>query len=200
MSSIPPESRREEPVVAWKRAQVLVRADLPDVRFAGTVRTDVTYRADDVFRCDRGHRRLDPACSCGFYALADRWAVPASVVTTAVLEVELEGRVVRHRACLRAERQLVRSVTFDGWCSYCTGEASVVAGVRSSWPQLPAPWLRTVPVCASHRPLFPVAVTPRQLARMTGADVGWDRSSESRASRSLRRVYRTAGRVSRRLA
>ncbi len=175
---------------------MLLRADLPDVRFAGTVRTDATYRADDVFRCDRGHRRLEPTCSCGFYALPDRWAVPASVVTTAVLEVELEGRVVRHRGCLRAERQRVRSVTFDGWCSYCTAVATVVAGVQSSWPQLPVPWLRAVPVCAAHRRLFPVAVTPRQLARATGADVGWDRSSESRASRSLRRVYRAGGRVS----
>ncbi len=199
MTSIPPASRREEPVVAWKRAQVLLRADVPDVRFAGTVRTDLTYRPDDVFQCDRGHRRLEPACSCGFYALPDRWAVPPSVVTTAVLRVELEGRVVRHRACLRAERQRIRSVTFEGWCSYCTAMATSLAGVRSSWPQLPAPWLRAVPVCASHRRLYPVAVTPSQLAGITGADVAWDRTSESRASRSLRRVYRAAGRVSGRL-
>ena len=118
-------------MLAWKRAQVLVRADTPEVRFAGTVRSDLPYRADDVFRCRRGHRRLDPTCSCGFYALPDRLALPDSVVTTAVLQVELEGRVVRHRACLRAERQRVRLVILDGWCSYCTDRAIVVAGVRS---------------------------------------------------------------------
>lgn len=185
--------------MAWKRAQVLLHADRPEVRFAGTVRTDVLYRADDVFRCHRGHRRLEPDCSCGFYALPDRREVPASVMTTAVLEVELEGRVVRHRACLRAERQRVRLVTFDGWCSYCTGVAAVLAGVRSWWPELPAPWLRAVPVCARHRRLFPVVVTDGQLALATRAEVGWDRASESRASRSLRRVYRTAGGASRRL-
>jgi hypothetical protein len=178
--------------MAWKRGQVLLRPDSPDVRFAGTVRSDLPYRADDVFRCQRGHRRMEPDCSCGFYALADPWSLPPSVVTTAVLRVELEGRVVRHRACLRAERQRVRAVTFDGWCSYCTGRAVVVAGVRSPWGQIPAPWLRAVPVCASHRRLFDVVAAPEQLARATGADVRWDTDSESRASRSLRRLYRAA--------
>lgn len=185
-------------MVAWKRAQVLLRPGRPDVRFAGTVRTAELYRPDDVFRCHRGHRRLEPECSCGFYALPDRLALPASVMTTAVLQVELEGRVVRHRACLRAERQRVRAITFDGWCSYCTGVAAVVAGVRSSWPELPDPWLRAVPVCDRHRRLFPVVATGGRLARATGAQVDWDRASESRASRSLRRVYR-AGRGASRL-
>lgn len=176
--------------MAWKRAQVLLRADSPDVRFAGTVRSRVPYRADDVFQCDRGHRRLDPTCSCGFYALPSAEAVPESVVTTAVLEVELEGLVVRHRSCLRAERQRVRVVTFNGWCSYCTGRATVVAGVPSLWAELPQPWLRAVPVCAQHRRLFTVVASQRQLALATGAEVRWDRDGESRVSRSLRRVYR----------
>ncbi|HEX2192004.1 MAG TPA: hypothetical protein VHH09_02335 [Acidimicrobiales bacterium] len=185
--------------MAWKRAQVLLRPDSADVRFAGTVRADLPYRADDVFHCQRGHRRVDPACSCGFYALPDRLALPASVMTTAVLEVELEGRVVRHRTCLRAERQRVSLVTFEGWCAYCTGEASVLAGVRSSWPALPDPWLRAVPVCTRHRRLFPLTVTQGQLALATGARVTWDRASESRASRSLRRLYPAAGGAVRRL-
>ena len=185
-------------MVAWKRAQVLLRPDSPEVRFAGTVRTDLPYRADDVFHCRLGHRRLDPECSCGFYALPDRLAVPHSVLTTAVVEVELEGRVVQHRACLRAERQRVRLITFDGWCSYCTGVAAAVAGVQSSWPELPPPWLRAVPVCDPHRGLFPLVATGDALALATGAPVAWDRASESRASRSLRRVYRTASGVPRR--
>jgi hypothetical protein len=188
----PSAPTRDEPVIAWKRGQVLLRPDSPEVRFAGTVRSDLPYRADDVFRCQRGHRRMEPECSCGFYALADPWSLPHSVVTTAVLRVELEGRVVRHRACLRAERQRVRSVTFDGWCSYCTGTAVVVAGVRSPWGQIPAPWLRAVPVCGAHRKLFDVVADARQLAVATGADVRWDTDSESRASRSLRRLYRAA--------
>ena len=192
MSPGPLVSPRDEPVLAWKRAQVLLRPDSSEVRFAGTVRADLPYRPDDVFRCDRGHRRLDPDCSCGFYALPGRADIPPSVVTTAVLEVELEGLVVRHRSCLRAERQRVRTVTFDGWCSYCTGRATGLAGVRSLWGELPVPWLRAVPVCASHARLFSVVTTVAQLAAATGADVRWDRGSESRASRSLRRLYRSA--------
>ena len=185
----PPGVARDEPIVAWKRAQVLLRPDEPEVRFAGTVRSDHPYRADDVFACDRGHRRLEPACSCGFYALADRLSLPDSVVKTAVLEVELEGRVVRHRSCLRAERQRVRVVTLDGWCSYCTAPAAVLAGVRSMWADLPEPWLRAVPVCSTHRRLFAVVLTDGDLARATEAEVRWDREPESRASRSLRRLY-----------
>lgn len=188
----PPASTRDEPVIAWKRAQVLLRPDSPEIRFAGTVRADLPYRPDDVFSCQRGHRRLDPECSCGFYALGDPWSLPQSVVTTAVLRVELEGRVVRHRSCLRAERQRVRAITFEGWCAYCTGEAVVVAGVRSLWGAIPAPWLRAVPVCRSHRLLFEVVADGPRLAQATGADVSWDKDSESRASRSLQRLYRAA--------
>ena len=180
---------REEPVLAWKRAQVLLRADTSEVRFAGTVRSDLPYRGDDVFRCERGHRRLDPACSCGFYAVAERQELRQSVMATAVLRVALEGRVVRHRACLRAERQRVRLVVLNGWCSYCIVVATALAGVRSSWPELPPPWLRAVPVCGRHLGLYPVTMTDRQLAAATGAKVEWDRAGESRASRSLRRVY-----------
>lgn len=189
MTPAPPNLRRDEPVVAWKRAQVLLRPDRREVRFGGTVRADRPYRADDVFACDRGHRRLEPDCSCGFYALGERCALPESVVKTAVLEVELEGRIVRHRSCLRAERQRVRVVTLDGWCSYCTAAATVVAGVRSLWAELPDPWLRAVPVCPQHRRLFPVVATADALAQATEADVRWERAPESRASQSLRRLY-----------
>jgi hypothetical protein len=190
LTEVPPPSGHDQPLLAWKRAQVLLRSDCLEVRFAGTVRSEFPYRADDVFRCQRGHRRLEPACSCGFYALAERRRLPDSVVTTAVLEVELEGRVVRHRSCLRAERQRVRGVIFDGWCSYCIRRAVVLAGVRALWPPLPSPWLRAVPVCQAHQRLFPVLATVDQVALATGAEVSWDTASESRASRSLRRASR----------
>lgn len=174
-------------MVAWKRAQVLLNPGGPDVRFAGTVRADLPYRADDVFRCDRGHRRLEPECSCGFYAVERAGDLRPSVVATALVEVELEGLVVRHRHCLRAERQRVRAVTFDGWCSFCVRPAEVLAGVRSLWADLPAPWLRAVPACAAHRRLFAVATSLGGVARATGAEVRWERTTESRAARSLRR-------------
>lgn len=181
--------RLSDPVVAWKRAQVLLHPQSDDVRFAGPVHSGVAYRHDDVFRCDRGHRRVEPDCSCGFYAVADPGALPPSVVVTALVRVELDGRVVRHRECLRGERQRVRQVTFDGWCSFCIEPAVAVAGVRSLWNDLPAPWLRGVPVCRAHRRLFAVAATPHALAVATSAQVGWDRTAESRAARSLRRQH-----------
>ncbi len=182
----------DEPIVAWKRAQVLLRPDGSEVRFAGTVRSEHPYRADDVFRCPRGHRRLEPLCSCGFYAFGEPHALPHSVVRTAVVEVDMEGLIVLHRTYLRAERQRIRVITFEGWCSYCTGVAAVVAGVRPTWAQLPEPWLRGVPVCVEHQRLFEVVTTDEDLAQATEAEVRWDRASESHASRSLRRLYHAA--------
>lgn len=62
-------------------------------------------------------------------------------------------------------------------------------GARRS---LPPPWLRAVPACPTHRRLFQVVATDRDLALATGAEVRWDREGESRASRSLGRLYRAA--------
>lgn len=177
--------------MAYKRAQVLLH---PDGRaaFAGAVRSDIRYGADAVFVCPRGHRRVEPSCSCGFYAIERRADLPASVVTTAVLEVALEGRVVRHRACLRAERQLVRRVTFDGWCSFCVAPAACVAGITSTWDDVAPPWQRARPVCARHAALFGLVLGLPDVAAATGADVAFDASGVSRAALSQRRQYRAA--------
>ena len=184
---------RLDPVRAWKRAQVLLHPAWRELRFAGPVHHSHPYRPDDVFRCARGHRRVEPDCSCGFYAVPDAGELPPSIVVTALLEVELEGRVVVHRECLRGERQRVRTVTFDGWCAFCVHEAQVLAGVRPAWRELPPPWLRAVPVCGGHRPQFGVQVTPVTASLLTGVTVRWDRSAESRAARSLRRLYDARG-------
>lgn len=162
------------------------------MRFAGAVRSDITYRADDVFVCPRGHRRLEPSCSCGFYAIERLADLPASVVTTAVLEVAFEGRVVRHRDCLRAERQRVRRVTFDGWCSFCVAPAASLAGIPPAWGELVEPWRRARPVCSAHARLYPLVAGLPDVALATGADVTFQCSGESRAARSLRRQYRAA--------
>jgi hypothetical protein len=44
-------------------------------------------------------------------------------------------------------------------------------------------------VCNSHRHQFPVATTPTTMTIVTGTPVGFDRTTESRAARSLRRLY-----------
>lgn len=190
-SSGPEDPVRADALIAYKRAQVLLHPD-GAVRFAGAVRSDITYRADDVFVCPRGHRRLEPSCSCGFYGLERLADLPPSVVTTAVLEVVFEGRVVRHRECLRAERQRVRRVTFDGWCSFCVAPAACLAGIASAWGELVEPWRRARPVCAAHARLYPLVAGLPDVALATGAHIGFQCSGESRAARSLRRQYRAA--------
>jgi hypothetical protein len=161
-----------------------------DVRFAGPVQQRLPYRSDDIFVCPKGHRRVVPSCACGFYAVADARDLRPSVVSTAVLEVTLEGRVVRHRDCMRGERQRVRRVTFDGWCSFCTAPAVLLAAIPSVWHELPEPWQRAVPVCSQHANLYEHVVTPSSIATSTEADVVLDRTHESRAAQSLRRQYR----------
>jgi hypothetical protein len=158
-----------------------------DVRFAGPVRSALTYRADDIFVCPRGHRRLEPLCSCGFYAVSTREELQLSVVTTAVLEVALEGRFVRHPSCVRAERQRVRRVIFDGWCTYCIAPAAAIAGITAAWHQFPEPWRRAVPVCMRHAGMYDRVTTLEGIGAVVEADVSFDRTSESRVARSLRR-------------
>src|SRR3954447_5082786 len=184
-----PKPGSADVVVAYKRAQVLIAADT-NVRFAGPVRSALTYRADDIFVCPRGHRRIEPLCSCGFYAVTRREALQPSVVTTAVLEVALEGRFVRHPSCVRAERQRVRQVIFDGWCTYCIAPAASIAGIRPAWHEFPEPWRRAVPVCAHHAAMYPLVTTLSALAGAVEADVSFDCTSESRVARSLRRERR----------
>ena len=161
-----------------------------DVRFAGPVWSALTYRADDIFVCPRGHRRLEPLCSCGFYAVTRREALHPSVVTTAVLEVALEGRFVRHPTCVRAERQRVRHVIFDGWCTYCIAPAGAIAGIRPVGVEFPQPWRRAVPVCEAHAAMYELVMTLSELATSIEAGVSFDRTSESRVARSLRRERR----------
>jgi hypothetical protein len=190
----PPVRHTEDPVVGWKRAQLLVHPEPPhELRFAGPAEPAHVYRADDVFRCRRGHRRVEVDCTCGFYAVDDRSALRPSVVRTVLLQVELEGRVVRHPQCVRGERQRVRAVSADGWCAFCVHPAEAVAGVRPLFGHLPGDWHYAVPVCARDRALFEVVLSCEEVTAMLAADgvaLAWDRERESAAARSLRRMGR----------
>lgn len=187
----PPTRSTDQLVLGYKRARLLIHPDAPhEVRFAGPVEAGHSYRADDVFVCARGHRRLEPACGCGFYAVGHPAELRPSVVRTVVLRVELEGRVVRHPECLRGERQRVRDVVLDGWCGFCVRASVAVAGVRACYTGVPEPWLEGVPVCERDAGLFPVVLDAADVAAATEADVLWDRGGESAAARSLRRLTR----------
>lgn len=179
------------PIIGWKRAQLLLHPDPPhEMRFAGPVEAAKPYRADDVFSCRRGHHRLEVDCTCGFYAVLDRSRLRPSVSRTALLEVELQGRVVRHPECVRGERQLVQRVIIDGWCGFCIRPAAALAGVAALFGQLPPPWLHAVPVCESDRDLFSLSIPVSELAERIGTVVEWDLAGESQAATSLRRLSR----------
>jgi hypothetical protein len=181
----------DRPIIGWKRAQLLLHPDPPhELRFAGPVEAANPYRADDVFSCRRGHHRLAVDCTCGFYAVLDRSLLRPSVTRTVLLEVELQGRVVRHPHCVRGERQLVRRVTIDGWCGFCVRPAAAVAGVAPLFGQPPPPWLYAVPVCASDQQLFSLTMPVSELADRIGTVVDRDLAGESQAAMSLRRLSR----------
>ncbi len=196
MTGSPPSPADPDAVRGWKRAQLVLAPGPPvELRFAGPVEAGHPYRADDVFRCHKGHRRVELACTCGFYAVADPAELKASVVRTALLEVSLEGRVVRHRDCVRGERQRVRRITVDGWCAFCVRPAVGLAAIPPLFGELPAPWHRAVPVCDGER--TPVVVRAAEVVdalrgegRSGAVEVVWDRSQESPTAASLRRLTR----------
>jgi hypothetical protein len=194
-----PVRHTDQPVAGWKRAQLLVHPDPPyELRFAGPAEPAHVYRADDVFVCRRGHRRVELDCTCGFYAVEDASTLRPSVVRTVLLEVELEGRVVRHPGCLRAERQRVRRVAVDGWCAFCVHPAVAVAGVRPLFAHLPEPWCDAFPVCTRDRDLFAVTLSCDEVTEALaaeGAAVLWDRARESAAALSHRRMGRYRSRT-----
>jgi hypothetical protein len=178
-------------VIGWKRAQVVLHSAAPhDVRFAGPVVSQWPYRPDDVFHCRRGHRRLEPSCTCGFYAVADPSRLGPHAVRTALLRVALEGRVVRHPGCWRGERQRVLGVTLSGWCELCVRPAVGLAGTPPLFGVLPAPWLRALPVCEQDGRLFDVVVGRDRLEGELGVPVLWDVEAESPVVASLRRLNR----------
>src|SRR4030095_5799740 len=125
-----------------------------------------------------------------FYAVPDPTHLSPSVVTTARLRVVLGGRIIRHTECLRAERQHVTHLAFDGWCTFCIAPADHLAAISSLWPVLPPPWRRAVPVCDHHAALSGVVADLSAVASATGADATFDQTAESRVARSLRRYIR----------
>jgi hypothetical protein len=199
VASPTPVRHTDEPLPGWKRAQLLVHPEAPhELRFAGPAEPAHVYRADDVFVCRRGHRRVEVDCTCGFYAVEDPATLRPSVVRTVVLQVDFEGRVVRHPGCLRAERQRVRRVAIDGWCAFCVHPAVAVAGVRPLFAHVPDPWCYAVPVCPRDVELFEVTLSCDDVTlalRAEGASVTWDRARESAAALSLRRMGRSRTRA-----
>jgi hypothetical protein len=126
-------SKRAEPIVAWKTADLVVDQE-GVVRFQAGNGTH--YGAEAVASChgyrDEEHLSPDPTggCrTCGFYAVMERPDVE-DYYGDVVLQVELYGRVIRHTAGYRAEKQRVLAAWLDPVCPRCQGEQ--VAGFRLS--------------------------------------------------------------------
>ncbi|MDP9069855.1 MAG: hypothetical protein M3N68_00925 [Actinomycetota bacterium] len=186
-----------DPLPARKLAQVVLTPDASSAAFAGVVHPEVPYGADARFWCPNGHDRIEPACACGFYAVDGDRPLPQSLVLAATCHVELAGRVVRHPDCLRGELLRVLRVVVDRWCAWCTGRATGLAPVTSSWRGLPPGWWRALPVCSVHAQRQEVVVRPGHLASLLATEVGWSDNPTSRAAASLSRAGMTPGRPAR---
>jgi hypothetical protein len=160
-----------DPLAARKLAQVVLRADASAAAFAGVVHPEVPYGAEARFWCPRGHRRVEPDCTCGFYAVDGGRPLPQTLVLAATCHVELAGRVVRHPECLRGELLRVLRVVVDRWCSWCTGPAAALSPVASGWGGLPPGWRRAIPMCSAHAQRQEMAVVPGELASLLATEV-----------------------------
>jgi hypothetical protein len=167
-----PSAELDAPLVGVKYAQV-VRDDEGLLRFQSTGVRPGHARCFDVDAravCQAGREHRPPAwrCWCGFYAtfdlahLLEIWQRENVDRSTALLEVELSGRVVEHRAGWRAAHQVVLAARWNTRCAHC-GEAA-------SGFTLPARTGRpVVQVCAR---CDPASVSPATLAGQLGTEVG----------------------------
>jgi hypothetical protein len=120
-----------EPLVAFKAARVV---DLGGGKFAfealrlGKASSHNTnYRVDDRAVCDLGgedHQAPKTECGCGFWGVYERDDILECTRALlddecALLEVDVSGRCELHELGVRAEHQVVLSVTFGDTCSMC---------------------------------------------------------------------------------
>ena len=110
--------------LALERGEVVVRPAF--FRALGGV-YGATAKADCPF--GRGHDAPEPACTCGFYAVAtddELWRLGGDEPDLAVLEVELSGRVIEHEHGYRASHQRIRTVRMHRRCSRCGRPAELL--------------------------------------------------------------------------
>ena len=186
----PPVLLSTTPLPGRKLAQLVLDRSGTSAALAGVVHPEVPYAAEATFWCPSGHTRLEPSCTCGFYAVEGERPPPPSLVMATTCDVELAGLVVRHPDCIRGEHQRVLRITVDRWCSWCTGSAVGVAPILTSWGGLPAGWCRAVPVCGPHARKQAVVLRPGQVASLLVTEVVWSDNPTSRAALSLARMAR----------
>lgn len=195
-----PARAAAEPIAVRKAAWTLVSPDRRAGRFAG-MSVGLAYRAHDRAHCQRercpvqaNHEAPHPQGTCGFYGSTGDplgWMMPES----ALLDVELFGRVIRHERGWRASGQRVLGASFVRGCMACGGyvehpELAAVPAPAATRSLLVAPRCQR---CARvwRAPGDGDALTPGELAGLLGTEIGW--LDELRSRRVLDRAA-TAGR------
>ena len=195
-----PVREQVDPIVAYKRAAIV---DGP-LRLYGVGR-HAPYKPDDTATCQRGcswslspGQARDPKCSCAWCSSPEGHAAPEATCTCgfyamdktrlgqlgneyhtgiADLQVELSGKVIRHRDGYRAQHQRVLGVFVDPACRCCRRAASVMAtGPEGGYfyslvSERRAPELRTF--CLQCVPGKAKTYTPADLANEWGIEVTW---------------------------
>lgn len=172
-------STRDHPIIAYKRAAITEKP----LRLYG-VGMHAAYLPEDTAKCLKHltHMAPEQGCSCGFYAMDKKMLGHLGAEYNqgcADLEVELYGRVIRHRDGYRAQHQRVLGVHLDPACHICGRQATHLApyrfgvigitsaGTLSTRPEPP----RLVPYCATHLVPTSAAVTPSDVANAWGIEV-----------------------------
>ena len=172
----------EEPIRAWKRANLVIERGL--VRF-GAMGVDERYSVDGHAHCSSQYRLSSLwwgearvphgatpslSCRCGFYAWTERDDAFKVYPTAALLEVDLFGTVIVHERGYRASRQRVLAVWLPKTCasSLCAADATEVAEVDK----------QVLGFCSQHASLVPETAlsargTTSDLAALIGTEVRW---------------------------
>lgn len=170
------------PVRVRKVGWVLLSGDRSAGRFRG-LSAPVAYTADDRARCLRercpvGSNHTAPHFlgTCGFHgSTADPygWMLP----DTAMLDVELYGRVIRHERGWRAAGQRVLGAWFVKGCTSCVRPAREAVLVTATPQTDPRSWV-VAPRCARcarvwHSSELGYCLTAGELAGLLGTEVSW---------------------------
>lgn len=176
---------RATPLAAYKLARLALENG--KVRFAPLNRRDgvhATYENPGSAVCAEGHAHDAPAsaCSCGFYAVADReelWRLGWQTFETPTLHVLLYGRIIEHRHGYRAARQHVELAELSGRCWWC-GERAELLGRRTRRQRNLAP---SCGGCAKHDP-----VSIEDAAADLGCEMVFVDVADEKASRRTERT------------
>lgn len=178
-----------QPPRGEKAALVLLSPDRRRARFSGLA-VAATYDADATARCSRQrcpvageHEVPHAAGTCGFHATTDDplgWMLPES----ALLQVELYGRIIRHERGWRAARQRVLGARFLQACMSCYSPAPDAVLVTAPAPTDQRALLvgPRCPRCADawRWPDAGERVAMADLAGLLGTEVCWADEAVSR--------------------